>query len=206
MKYIITIIITLIAVLAFGQRPNNYGLSSDNDTTFLLITQSELGNGKNALTYEPSGTALDTAGIIRYIVDEIQAQSKYESRNTAKALRRKVQANRLKQLLVQEFGVNYYDRSWEDLGEQFTGEYILRLPGGEPIRVVGTINQIGRLIFGSPSDTSPVRIESSESFTIINLDDINEEITFYENFRENGQILYRGELSDGGYANMIKVK
>lgn len=200
----LTLLFLLISTMAFCQ--NDYAIQNSGDTSFLLVTQFELGNGETALSYEPASQTLDAQEILDYLFAKAEEQALYESRTKAREFDYNVQGNRLKRLLI-DLDTNYYDITWSKYADRFTGRYVLRVQGvAEPIDIDATVNQAGRLIFRTDANVSAVRIESRNELSIVNLAEAGGAVDLFKTEEDPKRIIFRGTNDAGDRVALVKIK
>ena len=198
MRYI-TFILLFASFGLFAQ--NDYELISDTDSTLLLKTISELGNGNNAVSFEPAANSLDSAEMLKYIVNKTIEQKAYAANAVRRKIEFEVQANRLQRLVNVDLDSNYYHTTWDTFGDNFVGDYRIRVDGvfydAEMF-----LNKVDRLICRVDGNVFPVLIESNRSFRLTN-STLLDNVTYYAYKSDSRRIIYR---SDEGADVFVRIK
>ena len=100
----------------------------------------------------------------------------------------------------------YYDWTWARLGNQFLGQWRMRV-GRTPVFNVESIqNAIGRVVFRTDAGNGGVRIESNKSITILNMSEIGETVTLNRTQIDIRRIFWEGAKMDGTRVVAVQIR
>ncbi len=202
--FIFTMILACLAFL--GQAQTQYDLIKPSDSTFLLRITQPLQNDQTNQSFEPATAAIDSLSMIEYLFTRTLEVKRQQSYYEVQANEARLEGQRLASLALTQMDSLYYDWTWARLGNQFIGQWRMRV-GTTPIfNIESVLNPLGRVVFTTDAGNSAVRIESNKSITIINMSEIGETVTLNRTQIDSRRIFWEGAKMDGTRIIAVQIR
>ena len=203
-QFLFSIILGCLAFLAQAQ--TQYNLIKPTDSTFLLRITQPLQNDQINQSFEPTTAAIDSLAMIEYLFIRTLEAKRAQANLEVQANEARLEGQRLASLALNEMDSLYYDWTWQRLGNQFVGQWRMRV-GTTPIfDIESVLNPLGRVVFTTDAGNSAIRIESNKSITIINMSEIGETVTLNRTQVDSRRIFWEGAKMDGTRIVAVQIR